>query len=233
MSSNAIITGTRKGIGKAIAEHLLNQGWKVAGCSRGDSTIEHANYSHFLLDVQSEQSVVKMVRDFSRANGDIHALINNAGTASLNHSLLTPGSTLQKLFSTNVFGAFYFLRECGKKMRKTGTGRIVNFSSIAVPLDLEGEAAYAASKAAVESLTRTAAKELAPLGITVNAIGPTPIETDLIRTVPQEKIAKLLEQQAIKRLGTMQDVTNVIDFFLSPNSEFITGQVIYLGGIRG
>ncbi len=233
MPQTAIVTGTRKGIGHSIANHLLAEGWNVAGCSRGDATIEHKNYSHFLLDVQDEKSVVKMVRETSRKYGDIHALINNAGTASLNHCLLTPGTTLQTLFATNVFGAFYFLRECGKKMRKTGAGRIINFSTVAVPLDLEGEAAYSASKAAVESLTKTASKELAPLGITVNAIGPTPIATDLIRTVPKEKIDDLVARQPIKRLGTMNDVINVIDFFLSPNSDFITGQVVYLGGIHG
>jgi 3-oxoacyl-[acyl-carrier protein] reductase len=233
MPQTAIVTGTRKGIGKSIAIHLLDNGWNIAGCSRGEATIEHENYSHFMLDVRDELSVVKMVRETARKHDRIDALINNAGTASLNHCLLTPGSTLEKLFSTNVFGAFYFLRECGKKMRKSGTGRIINFSTVAVPLDLEGEAAYSASKAAVESLTKTASKELASLGITVNAIGPTPIETDLIRTVPKQKIEELVARQPIKRLGTMDDVLNVIDFFLSPNSEFITGQVIYLGGIHG
>lgn len=96
---------------------------------------------------------------------------------------------------------------------------------------LEGEAIYAASKAAVETLTRVLARELAPLGITCNAVGPTPIETDLIRGVPRAKIDRLLASQAIHRLGQPTDVANVIDFFLRPESDFITGQVIYLGGV--
>jgi 3-oxoacyl-[acyl-carrier protein] reductase len=107
----------------------------------------------------------------------------------------------------------------------------VNFATVATPLDLEGEASYAASKAAVESLTRVAARELAPLGITVNAVGPTPVMTDLIRTVPKAKMDALINRQAIRRMGEERDILNVIDFFVRPDSDFVTGQVVYLGGI--
>ena len=107
----------------------------------------------------------------------------------------------------------------------------MNFSTVAVPLALEGEAAYAASKAAVESMTRVLAKELGALGITVNAVGPTPIETDLIQAVPEEKIEGLVARQAIQRLGRHEDVANLVDFFLRPESSFVTGQVVYLGGV--
>jgi 3-oxoacyl-[acyl-carrier protein] reductase len=116
-------------------------------------------------------------------------------------------------------------------MMKSKKGSIVNYSTVAVPLDLEGEAVYAASKSAVESLTRVSSKELAPYGIRVNAIGPTPIPTDLIKAVPKNKIDELINDQAIKRMGKESDVSNVIDFFISPDSDFITGQVIYLGGV--
>jgi 3-oxoacyl-[acyl-carrier protein] reductase len=110
-------------------------------------------------------------------------------------------------------------------------GRIVNFASVAVPLKLEGEAAYAASKAAVVSLTQVLAREFAEWGITVNAIGPSPVKTDLIRGVPEDKLDGLIKRQAIKRYGEMRDVVQVIDFFISPNSDFVTGQVVFLGGI--
>ena len=102
---------------------------------------------------------------------------------------------------------------------------------MAVPLKLEGEAAYAASKAAVQSLTEVMARELASLGITVNAVGPTPIQTDLIKDVPSDKIESLVERQAIARLGTVEDVANVVDFFLRPESDFVTGQIVFLGGV--
>jgi 3-oxoacyl-[acyl-carrier protein] reductase len=116
-------------------------------------------------------------------------------------------------------------------MQKRKFGRIINFSTVAVPFHLEGEAVYAASKAAVEELTRILAREFADLGITVNAIGPTPINTDLIRGVPQEKIQALINRQAIKRPGKFEDIFNLIDFLVKPESDFITGQVIYLGGV--
>ena len=117
-------------------------------------------------------------------------------------------------------------------MRKKTNGKIVNFSTVASPLNLEGEAIYASSKAAVQKFSQVAAKEFAPFGITVNCIGPTPIKTDLIKAVPKDKIDILLNSQAIKRLGLKEDVLNVIDFFLSDKSDFITGQTIYLGGIH-
>jgi len=149
----------------------------------------------------------------------------------MNHILLTPEKSYHSVFDTNVLGSFLLLRECAKQMSRQKKGRILNFSSVASALDLEGEALYAASKSAIESLTRTAAKELAPYGITVNAIGPTPIDTDLIRLVPKESIDGLIQRQAIKRLGTFDDITNCVDFFLDDASAFITGQILYLGGV--
>ena len=98
-------------------------------------------------------------------------------------------------------------------------------------MNLEGEAIYSASKAGIVSLTKTMARELADFGITVNAIGPNPVKTDLIGGVPDEKINSVLNRQAIKRFGAMSDIINVLDFFMSPSSDFITGQVIYLGGV--
>ena len=111
------------------------------------------------------------------------------------------------------------------------SGVIINFSSVATPLCLEGEAIYAASKAACENLTKTMAKELASYSIRVNAIALTPVQTDLIKAVPKDKINALLEYQAIKRFGEFGDIINVIDFFVSQKSDFITGQIITLGGV--
>ena len=110
--------------------------------------------------------------------------------------------------------------------------RIVNFATVATPLRLEGEAAYAASKAALVNLTQVCAKELSEFGITINAIGPTPVPTDLIKNVPKAKMDALLNQQAIKRFGEFRDVLNTIEFFLDERSDFITAQVIYLGGVN-
>ena len=163
--------------------------------------------------------------------GRLDNLINNAGIASMNHTLLTPMSTVERILATNVNGTFLFCREAAKIMKKNGYGRIVNFSTVATPLKLEGEAIYAASKAAVLSLTEVLAREFAEFGITVNAVGPTPVKTDLIRSVPQDKMDRLLSRQAINRFGTFEDISNCTDFFIRKESDFITGQNLFLGGV--
>jgi len=226
-----LITGTRKGIGKNLAEYYLVKGDVVIGCSRGEASITNDDYIHYILDVSNEKAIVGMVRNIKKQFGHIDVLLNNAGIASMNHFLTTPYSTAQNLFNTNFFGTFLVTREVSKIMMKQKTGRIVNYSTVATAFKLEGEAIYAASKAAVENLTQTIAKELAIYGITVNAIGPTPVETDLIKAVPKDKIQSLLGRQAIKRFGVFDDIKNVIDFFIDKKSDFITGQIIYLGGV--
>ena len=172
-----------------------------------------------------------MLHSIYRQHGRIDVLINNAGIASMNHSLLMPLNTVKKIFSTNVYGTFLFCRETAKLMMKKKYGRIVNFATVATPINLEGESAYAASKAAVESFTRIMAREYAPFNVTVNAVGPTPVATDLIKGVAEDKIQQLLQTQALKRLGSLADIANVVDFFIRRESDFITGQVLYLGGV--
>lgn len=227
-----LITGTRKGIGRNLAEHYLEMGHIVVGCSRGANDLEYPNYHHFEIDVADEKgvkSIFKFIR--KELDGQLDNLINNAGTASMNHALLTPDSVVDKLMNTNYKGTFLFSREAAKMMQKRQYGRIINFTTVAVAFKLEGEAIYASSKAAVLSLTQVLAREFAEYGITVNAIGPTPVETDLIRNVPSDKIQELLDRQAIQRFGEFDDVLNVVDFYLRKESDFITGQNIYLGGV--
>lgn len=226
-----IITGTRKGIGRYLAVYYLELGHIVVGCSRRKSTIEHENYVHYELDVSDEKSVIRLVKETNKKFGNINVLINNAGVAGMNHFLTTPISNVKKIYDTNVIGTFLFMREVAKIMIKAKSGKIVNYSTIAVSLNLEGEAAYASSKAAIESLTKIVAKELGPFGIQVNAIAPTPIYTDLIKTVPKDKIQNLLNSQIIKRFGTLEDISNVVDFYISEKSNFISAQTICLGGV--
>jgi 3-oxoacyl-[acyl-carrier protein] reductase len=226
----AMVTGSRKGLGRHLATSFAERGMTVIGCSRGPFEGELPNYEHHCLDVSDEAAVRGLFKSVRKAHGRLDILVNNAGIASMNHAMLTPMATVDRVLSTNVGGTFLFCREAAKLMRKTG-GRIVNLSTVAVRLDLEGEAIYAASKAAVNSLTRILARELAPFEITVNAVGPTPVETDLIRSVPRDKLQALLDRQAIHRFGTPDDVLNVVDFFIQPQSAFVTGQILYLGGV--
>lgn len=226
-----LVTGTRKGIGRFLAEHYVRHGHTVIGCSRGKPDWQLENYHHFEADVADERTVKTMFSVVRKEFGRVDHLINNAGIASMNHCLLTPLSTIQSVLATNVVGTFLFCREAARLMERNKWGRIVNFTTVATPLRLEGEAIYAASKAAVGSLTEVLARELAPLGITVNSVGPTPIETDLIRSVPKEHMDRLIARQAIPRMGTFADVANVIDFYLRSESDFITGQNLFLGGV--
>ena len=226
-----LITGARKGIGRALVEHYLRRGCTVVGCSRKEADFNHDRYAHYCLDVSDENAIQQMFADIAAKSGRLEVLINNAGIASMNHVLLTSPAKAREIVETNFIGTFLMCREAARLMKKNNFGRIVNVASVATPLKLEGEAVYAASKAAVISFTQVAAKELASFGITVNAIGPTPIETDLIKSVPKEKLDQLISLQAIKRLGTFDDVANLIDFLIRPESDFITGQVIFLGGV--
>lgn len=226
-----LITGTRKGIGKFLAEHYVQQGHIVVGCSRSEIDWSLEGYEHYAVDVSDEVAVKRLFAEVRKKYGVLDHLINNAGIASMNHSLLTPLATVHNVLNTNVVGTFLFCREAAKLMQKKHFGRIVNFSTVATPWKLEGEAIYAASKAAIVSLTEVLARELAEFGVTVNAVGPTPVQTDLIRSVSKEKINRLLARQAIHRFGTFEDIANVIDFYLRKESEFITGQNIYLGGV--
>lgn len=226
-----LITGARKGIGRYLAEYYAATGYQVIGCSRQPAETELENYRHYSLDVTDEPKAKRMFAEIRSAYGGLDILINNAGIASMNHFLLTPIDSVKSMLNTNIVGTFLFSREAAKLMRRKRQGRIINFATVAVPLKLEGEAAYAASKAAVISLTQILARELAEFGITVNAIGPTPIETDLIQSVPKEKIDNIIQRQAIHRFGEFADVSNVIDFFIRPESNFVTGQVLFLGGV--
>ena len=226
-----LITGTRKGIGKFLAGHFVAAGHRVIGCSREPIDWHLPGYEHFVTDVADEPGVKAMFSSVRQQYQRLDHLINNAGIGSMNHSMLTPLSTVQRILNTNFVGTFLCCREAAKLMQKRRFGRIVNFATVAVPLRIEGESIYAASKAAVVSLTAILARELGDFGITVNAVGPSPIETDLIRAVPKDRLDRLLAQQAVHRFGTFEDVANVVDFFLRKESGFVTGQTVYLGGV--
>ncbi len=208
----------------------LEREWRVFGCSRGPSEVEHGNYSHFELDVADEKAVVDMFGAVRKAGVPLYALLNNAGSASMNHVLTTPVATMDKLWRVNVLGTMICCREAAKMMVLRRQGRIVNFGSVAVSYALEGEAVYVATKAAVEAYTRVLARELGEYGVTANAISPNPVKTDLIAGVPQSKMTALVNRQSVKRYGTFTDIIQVIDFLLHPDTTFTTGQTIYLGG---
>jgi 3-oxoacyl-[acyl-carrier protein] reductase len=226
-----LVTGARKGIGRKLVEHFAAAGALVEGCSRDLPDWSLPGYTHHQADVTDESQVRAMLADIRKRHSRLDTVINNAGVASMNHLLLTPTATAERIMSINFMGTLIVSRESARVMQRRRYGRIINLSTVAVPLRLQGEAIYAASKSAVEMLTRVMAHELGEYGITVNAVGPTPTETDLIKSVPRDKIDGILDRLSIKRLGTFDDIVNVVDFFARRESDYVTGQVIYLGGV--
>jgi 3-oxoacyl-[acyl-carrier protein] reductase len=223
----ALITGTSQGLGRALAEKLLADGWNVHGFARGAQTLAHERFTAHAVDVTDEAAVRAAVATIAES-GRIDLLVNNAGAASMNALLLTPVEVAERLMRVNYLGSFHCLQAVGKVMVRQRAGRIVNVTTVAVPLSLEGEAAYVASKAAVEALTKVAAKELAHSGVIVSAVGFGPIDTALTRAVPKTALAKI--NDAIGRpQGTTMD--QAVDFFMSRLSapDLKSGSVEYFG----
>ncbi len=236
----ALLTGASSGIGAVIANLLAQEGVTVVGVARSKSGLNNTKsiienlggeFHGIPFDISQTSKLSELKVQITNAIGEVDILINNAGVASMNHSILTPISTARKILATNVIGTFLFSRESAKLMKNNKYGRIINFTTFAVPFKLEGEAIYAASKAGVITLTEILSREYASFGITVNAVSPPAIQTDLIRGVPNEKMKKLLQRQAIHRYGDPIDICNVIDFLIKHESGMVTGQIVYLGGV--
>lgn len=225
------VTGASRGIGRYLVEYFVAKGHEVVGCSRSPSGFQNEHYQHFECDIANEEEVIRVFSAISDRHGRLDHLINNAGIAATNHAMLIPAKTAQRILDVNVMGNLFASREAARLMQQRKFGRIVNFSSIAAAHKIAGEAMYAASKAAVVTLTQVLAKEFAPYSITVNAVGPTPIQTDILKSLPQAKLDVVISRQAIRRFGEFRDVSNVVDFFLRPESDYVTGQVLYLGGV--
>ena len=223
----ALITGSSQGLGRALAERLLAEGWTVHGFARGPQVLTHAAFTAHAVDVTDEAAVRDAVSTVAAA-GRIDLLVNNAGAASMNALLLTPGSVAEQLMRVNYLGTFHCLQAVGKVMVRQRAGRIINLTTVAVPLSLEGEAAYVASKAAVEALTKVAAKELAPSGVVVTAVGFGPIDTALTRAVPRDRLAALNHQLDLAASPTPAAAA---EFLFEHIRSAEAGRIAYLGDV--
>jgi 3-oxoacyl-[acyl-carrier protein] reductase len=228
-----LITGTRTGIGKALAEHFIERGHHVVGCSRRRSTIDHPSYRHYELDLADASQIKALFRSIRSEHGYLDAVINNAGISNMNHFMMMPEEVSRKIFDVNFFAVLNCCRESVKLLRKSNEAApaVLNVSTVAVPWALEGQLVYSASKSAVEQLTRVMSKELAGFNIRVNGIGLPPVRTVLTRTVPKEKVDEVIARQALKRMCTMADLVGPVEFLISPAAGFITGETLFLGGV--
>jgi 3-oxoacyl-[acyl-carrier protein] reductase len=225
----AVVTGTSKGIGRALAERFLRNGYRVAGCSRGEGPALEGPYEHATVDLRHEEQIRKWVGDLANRHGRVDVLVNNAGVGPAALTLMTSRAQAEDALLTNALGPFFVSREVARIMVRRKRGRIINISSIAVAMHMPGAGAYVASKGALTEFSKVLARELAPFSITVNVVAPALVETEMLGSLAPEVVATYRQALAFKRLCTVEDVGAVIDFLASDAAAYLTGQVLYLG----
>jgi len=234
-SKTAVVTGANRGIGLAITERFLAEGARVFATHRSDpgglSALE-GDLTLVACDVTDRESVAALFAQVRREAGGLDVLVNNAGMLDDALLMMVREATWDAVVDTNARGTFFCMQRASKLMMRGG-GSIVNMSSIVGVHGNPGQTAYAASKAAVIGLTRSAAFELGKMGIRVNAIAPGVIDTQMIAHLPENVVAGYLERTAMGRLGTGADVAGAAVFLASDMSAFVTGQVLGVdGGLR-
>ena len=222
-----IVTGASRGLGRAVAERLISSGREVLSLSR---TSEGAPGDSVTCDVSDYEAVKAVAQILRKEKREIEGLINAAGIASMNLAVTTPPSMTQKLIQTNLAGTIHCCQLFAPLMIRKKAGSIINFSTIAVTLGLKGESIYAASKAGVEGFSRAFAREMADFDIRVNCVAPGPIKTDLLKGVSDEQIDAIVAQQILPKLFLPDDVADLCEFLLGPQSQSISGQVLKVGG---
>lgn len=228
-----LVTGARRGVGALIAEHFVRHGAQVAGFSRhADAEFEHPNFASFAVDVGDPASVTAGFEAIRKRYGRLDVLVNNAAVLTSQYAMIMPAAAAQAMLSTNLLGTFLVSREAAKLMRKGKWGRIVNVSSMAASLEPMGDSVYAATKAGMATLSNVMAKEFASVNITCNTLGITAIETDMLGQLPRDKVDAVIAGLPLPRYATPQDILNVIDFFASAASGYVTAQTVYLGGVN-
>ncbi len=223
-----IITGASRGLGEAICERLSFRGEEVCGISRTKVQRDYQTYQADVTDFNELREIAEKIR---LSGKKVSALINVAGIASMNLAIMANPQTSENLIKVNFLGTVYACQTFAPLLIRNKGGRILNFSTIASSINLEGESIYAASKAAVESYSKTLSKELSKFDIKVNCIAPGPIQTELLRGISSVQIDELVKAQIIQRQFEPTDVADLVELLLDPRANSITGQVIHLGGV--
>ncbi len=232
-NKSILITGTSRGVGKTLAEHYATKGHTVYGCSRNDPAVTGENYTHFRCDLGDEAAVMKMFSKIRKRAEGLDILVNNAGAPHSRLALLIDAVTAEKVLKDNFLSAFLATREALKIMTRAGHGRIINISSINVPLGSAGSVIYSAAKAAIESLSHGLMNEVGDKDITINTIGLSLFEGDgMAADLSDESIADKKNRLAKPVLLGVDEIVNAIDFFASEEARNITDQVLYFGGPR-
>jgi 3-oxoacyl-[acyl-carrier protein] reductase len=236
----AVVTGSGRGIGHAIAVRLAKEGARVASVSRTEAnaqkTADEINAARadaakaYAVDVADQAAVQKAAEQIFADFGRVDILVNNAGVTRDGLSMRMSMEDWDTVLNTNLKGAFNFIQALMRPMIKQRSGRIINISSIAGLIGNAGQANYAASKAGLIGLTKTLARELASRGITVNAVAPGLIETDMTTVLSEEIRQNILKNVPLGKLGEPEDIAGAVAYLASAEAKYITGQVLTVDG---
>lgn len=223
-----IVTGASRGIGNYLASKLLAEGYHVIGIAR--SFPIKPEFESIICDVSIGENVQSIFSDFRKRDG-IYGLINCAGILHTKPVSAITIDEISELINTNLKGTIFCCKNIVRPFLTHGSGRVINFSSIAAVCALRGDSVYSASKAAIETFSKAFAKEVAERSITVNCIAPGVIETDMTVNLTAEQINKLISLQIIQKQAQKDDIWNSVKFLLSDESRMITGQSLSVGGV--
>ena len=232
----ALVTGSTRGIGRAIAESLANAGARVAVVGRDKSRADEAaaaiggGAQGFACDVSDIAQVTALIEDVEKTFGGIDILVNNAGLTRDNIMLRLRDDDWDAVLNANLRGAFATIRAAVRGMMKRRSGRIINIASVVGLIGNKGQTNYAASKAGLIGMTKSVAKEFASRGILANVVAPGFIDTDMTSALTAEQRAVLSAQIPLERLGSAADVAAAVLFLASDLSSYITGQVLVVDG---
>ena len=235
----ALVTGASRGIGQAISLKRASEGVFVIATATSEAGAE-ATVAAIVaqggtalavqLDVTNSEDVEALFKRIMAEQGRLDILVNNAGITKDGLMMRMKDSDWDAVLDTNLKGSFICLREASKIMTKARYGRVVNISSVVGEMGNPGQANYCASKAGLFGLTKSAARELAKRNITVNAVAPGFIETDMTAVLPEKGREALLQNIPMERLGSVDDIAHAVGFLVSPQSGYITGQVLSVNG---
>lgn len=236
----AIVTGASRGIGRACALRLAADGMTVvvnyshseAAAAEVVEKIKAAGGDALAVraDVSNPAEVKEMFKTVWKTYGQIDVLVNNAGIVRDEYLLMLTEENLNACLDLNIKGYLYCAQQAVLKMFRKKSGVIINMSSVSSKMALAGQTVYSATKGAVNSMTQTMAKELAPYGIRVNAVAPGFIATEMIDALPEDKRAQYLTEVPLGRFGTVEDVASVVSMLASDGASYMTGQTLVLDG---
>ena len=234
-----VVTGASRGIGRAIALELGARGATVIGTATSDKGAEAITTSlakskvrgtGMVLDVTDADSIATFLKAVQDAYGNPTVLVNNAGITRDNLMMRMKDEEWDAVISTNLTSAFRMSKACLRGMMKARRGRIITISSIIGATGNPGQANYAATKAGVIGFTKSLAREVGSRNITVNAVAPGFIDTDMTRALPEEQRKHLLDQIPMARFGDVKDIANAVAFLASDEASYITGETLHVNG---